>query len=233
VFKGLCNPARRGGNKLSLKIRYRRWRLRRPQTGEASVEVPPAVAKARPRGWPRRCGLLLRVRAASEACRSKCMVVRKLAETVFCNLMVSDRIPGGFMPDWIVTLFIAVSSLLYLFSKLQRERKGLPSTEVRVKIPLSWGIASFAVLFIFVLANMLFCYLHGVPVPDAFWFFLVVLAAAILICCVILIRRKGPEYIPPEEKRRGTRLVALTGMLIVVMPVLGFSIRALQRKFGF
>lgn len=137
------------------------------------------------------------------------------------------------MPSWVVTLFIALSSLLYLFSKIQRERKGLPSTETRVKIPLSWGITGFVLLLVFTLGNMLFFHLRGFPVPGAFWFFVVVLTAAISICCIVMIRRKGPEYIPPEERKAGTGVVALIGVLIVVMPVLGFSIRALQRKFGF
>jgi hypothetical protein len=137
------------------------------------------------------------------------------------------------MPDWVVTLFVALSALLYLASKIQRERKGLPSTKTRVKIPLSWGITIFVLLLIFSLGNMLFFHLSGFPVPGAFWFFVVVLTAAISICGIVMIRRKGPEYIPPEERKAGTGLVAMVGVLIVVMPVLGFSIRALQRKFGF
>jgi ABC-type iron transport system FetAB permease component len=137
------------------------------------------------------------------------------------------------MPDWVITLFVAISGLLYLFSKIQRERKGLPSTEARVKIPLSWAIIGFVLLFIFTLGNMLFFHLHGFPVPGAFWFALVVVSAAILVSGIVLIKRKGPEYIPPAGRKAGTRLVAVVGALVVVMPVLGFSIRALQRKFGF
>ncbi len=137
------------------------------------------------------------------------------------------------MPSWVVTLFVALSSLLYLFSKIQRERKGLPSTETRAKIPLSWGITIFVLLLVFTLGNVLFFYLRGFPVPGAFWFLVVVLIAAISICGIVIIRRKGPEYIPPEERKTGTGLVAMVGVLIIVMPVLGFSIRALQRKFGF
>lgn len=137
------------------------------------------------------------------------------------------------MPSWVVTLFIAVSSLLYLFSKIQRERKGLPATETRVKIPLSWGISGFVFLLVNALGTILFFHLRGFPIPGVFWFLVVVLTAAISICAIVMIRRKGPEYIPPEERKAGTSLVAMIGVLIVVMPVLGFSIRALQRKFGF
>ncbi len=137
------------------------------------------------------------------------------------------------MPSWVVILFVALSSLLYLFSKIQRERKGLPSTETRVKIPLSWGISILVLLLVFTLGNMLFFHLHGFPVPGAFWFLVVVITAAISICGIVMIRRKEPEYIPPEERKAGTSLVAMIGILIVVMPVLGFGIRTLQRKFGF
>ena len=137
------------------------------------------------------------------------------------------------MPDWVVTLFVALSSLVYLFSKIQRERKGLPSTETRVKIPLSWGLTGFVLLLIFTLGTMLFFHLHGFPVPGSFWFFVVALTAAILVSGIVLIKQKGPEYIAPEEKKAGTHLVAMVGVLVVVMPILGFSVRAFQRKFGF
>jgi hypothetical protein len=137
------------------------------------------------------------------------------------------------MPDWVVTLFVALSGLVYLFSKIQRERKGLPSTETRVKIPLSWGLTGFALLLIFTLGNIQFFHLQGFPVPGAFWFFVVALTAAILISGIVLIKRKGREFIAPEEKKAGTHIVAMVGVLVVVMPVVGFSIRAVQRKFGF
>jgi hypothetical protein len=136
------------------------------------------------------------------------------------------------MPDWVVTLFVALSGLLYLFSKLRREYKGLPSTEVRAKIPLSWALAAFVLLFLFTSGILLFFHLHDFPVPSQFWFLLVVISAAIVVSGIILIRRKEPEYVPPEERKVGKRFAAILGVLVIVMPILGFGIRALQRKFG-
>jgi hypothetical protein len=92
------------------------------------------------------------------------------------------------MSDWVVTLIVALSALLYVFARRARRRAGVQP--VKVKLPLPWAALGFALIWLITAGNIFFFRLHGYP-AGPYWLILIVVTVALVMTIRALMRRSS------------------------------------------